>query len=138
MAARRQARTRRLALVLALVGAVAPAACGRVLAPPPPTGAPDTMTEGRIEGIRSVVAPRAARRMQDRGFTTRRFATDSMWGWRAQEQISARMRFANAIGDSTRVFVELWGPCPDKRRGCLRREAQAILGSLVGGEAAPH
>ena len=74
MAARRQARTRRLALVLALVGAT------------------DTMTEGRIEGIRSVVAPRAARRLQDKGFTTRRFSTDSMGGWRAPEPITARQR----------------------------------------------
>jgi hypothetical protein len=132
-----QAGTRWLALV-ALVGAAALAACGRVIAPAPPAGTPDTATEGRIEGIRSVIAPRAARRMQDMGFTTRRFSTDSMWGWRAQEQIAARMRFANAAGDSTRVFLELWGPCPENRRGCLRREAQVILGSLIGGESAPQ
>ena len=32
--------------------------------------------------------------MQELGFTTRRFSTDSLWGWRAQEKINARFRFA--------------------------------------------
>jgi hypothetical protein len=126
------------AIVAVAVAALVVAACGRVIAPAPPTGAPDTTTEGRIHGIKSVIAPRAARRMQDMGFTTRRFSTDSMWGWRAPEQISARMRFANGSGDSTRVLVELWGPCPDNRRGCLRREAAVILANLEGGETAPQ
>ena len=126
------------ALALALLGAGIGVGCGRVLAPAPPSGAPDTSVEGRVQGITLVVAPRAARRMQDMGFTTRRFSTDSMWGWRASEQISARMRFASGAGDSTRVFVELWGPCPGEKHPCLRREAAAILGSLHGEEAAPQ
>lgn len=126
---------RRVALGVALLAAPA---CGRVIAPAPPSGAPDTTEEGRAAGDPRLIAPRAARRMQDMGFTTRRFATDSLWGWRAQEQISARLRYATGAGDSTRVLVELWGPCPANRRGCLRREAFAILGSLQAEDSAPQ
>ena len=133
------ARTRRAAAVVGLVaGAAGVAACGRVIAPAPPSAAPDSVVEGRVQGIKTVIAPRAARRIQDMGFTTRRFSTDSLWGWRAPEQIAARLRFANGSGDSARVLVELWGPCPDNRRGCLRREALLILANLEGGEAAPQ
>ena len=121
-----------IAIAIAVV-----AGCGRVIAPAPPAQAPDTVAEGSIEGIPRVIGPRAARRIQDLGFTTRRFSTDSLWAWRAQEEISARLRFAPRSGDSTRVLVELWGPCPQNRRGCLRREAGAILSSLTGEEAAP-
>jgi hypothetical protein len=124
-----------LALGAALVAALA---CGRVVAPAPPSAASDTTLEGRAAGDPRLIAPRAARRLQDMGFTTRRFATDSLWGWRAQEQIAARLRYATAAGDSTRVLVELWGPCPENRRGCLRREAMAIIGSLQEGETAPQ
>ena len=130
-----RARTQALAgVVLAIAVA---AGCGRVIAPAPPASAPDTITEGSVEGIPRVIGPRAARRIQDLGFTTRRFSTDSLWAWRAQEEISARLRFAPRAGDSTRVLVELWGPCPQNRRGCLRREAGAILSSLLGEDAAP-
>ena len=134
-AALRRAELRPLALAAVLVAGMA---CGRIIAPPPPSGAPDTTEEGRAHGDPRVIAPRAARRLQDMGFTTKRFATDSLWGWRAPEQIAARLRYATGAGDSTRVLVELWGPCPANRRGCLRREAFAILGSLQAEEAAPH
>jgi hypothetical protein len=132
----RRAAIRRVAAVIGAVLLVA--ACGRVIAPPPPSGAPDTVREGRVHGDPRVIAPRAARRLQDMGFTTRRFATDSLWGWRAQEQMAARLRYAMGSGDSTRVLVELWGPCAAGRRGCLGREAAAILASLGEGEAAPQ
>ena len=133
------ARARRAVVLLALLGGAAGiAAGGRVIAPAPPASAPDTIVEGRIHGVKTVIAPRAARRIQDMGFTTRRFSTDSLWAWRAQEQIAARLRFANGSGDSARVLVELWGPCPGNRRGCLQREARVILASLEGGDAAPQ
>ena len=130
-------RASRVMLAVALAG-VSIVACGRVIAPAPPTAVPDTTREGRISGIPRVIGPRAARRLQDLGFTTKRFSIDSLWGWRAQEKMSARLRFASAPGDSTRVLVELWGPCPANRRGCLRREAGAILASLEGEEAVPQ
>jgi hypothetical protein len=122
-------------VVLVALGAVA---CGQVIAPAPPASAPVTTEEGRVAGDRRVIAPRAARRLQDLGFTTRRFSTDSLWGWRAQEQIAARLRYASAAGDSTRVLVELWGPCPANQRGCLFREARLILGALAAEDAAPQ
>lgn len=128
----------RPAVLSASIALIAAAACGRVIAPAPPAGAPDTTREGRVHGDPRVIAPRAARRLQDLGFTTRRFGTDSLWGWRAQEQIAARLRYAMGSGDSTRVLVELWGPCAGNRRGCLGPEAAAILGSLAEGDAAPQ
>ena len=130
---RRQAVTTVVLSMLAVA-----AACGRVLAPSPPAEGPDTTLEGRVAGIPVVIAPRAARRIQDMGFTTRRFSTDSLWGWRAAEQINARLRFARGAGDSTRVLVELWGPCPGNKHPCLRREAATILANLEGGETAPQ
>ena len=131
--------TGRVALVAALVVALlALGACAGAIAPAPPPQNPVTTEEGRVAGERRVVAPRAARRLQDMGFTTRRFAADSLWGWRAQEKISARLRYANAAGDSTRVLVELWGPCQPDQRACLFREARAILGALATEDAAPQ
>lgn len=134
----RHVRTFARALAATAMVVVAAAACGHVIAPPPPAESPDTTVEGRVAGIASVIAPRAARRIQDMGFTTHRFSSDSMWGWRAQEKLAARLRFARGAGDSTRVLVELWGACPGDRHPCLRREAYAILASLEEGETAPQ
>lgn len=125
-------------IVIAFAAGLAVVACGQIVAPAPPSGAPDTMLEGRVAGIPHVLAPRAARRIQDMGFTTKRFSSDSLWAWRAQEQIAARLRFASGSNDSARVLVELWGPCPNNRHPCLRREANMILGALEGQDAAPQ
>ena len=125
--------------VLALAAVAFAAACRGVIAPAPPADAPDTQLEGRIPGDRRVVAPKAARRLQDAGFTTRRFGSDSLWGWRANERIAARLRYSAGSGDSARVLVELWGPCPaGYRRPCLVREAQAILASLHTDDPVPQ
>lgn len=130
-------RARPVALSLAAVAFAA--ACRGIIAPPPPTGAPDTLVEARVPGDRRVVAPRAARRLSDAGFTTKRFGSDSLWGWRGQEKIAARLRYANGSGDTARVLLELWGPCPaGVRRPCLQREAAAILASLNTEDPVPQ
>ena len=120
---------RRVAIFAAATLAVA-AACAGAIAPAPPAGQPSTAEVGMTGGPPVVVAARAARRLQDMAFTTRRFGSDSRWGRRAPEDISARLRFVSPYRDSTRVLVELWGPCPPRQRDCLRAEARLILQQL--------
>lgn len=124
-----------VAIVATMAGA---AACGRVVAPPPPTGQPSASEVGMAGGPPVVVAARAARQLQDMGFTTRRFGSDSLWGRRAIEDMNARLRYVSPYRDSTRVLVELWGPCPANQRDCLRREARMILAALNTEEAPPQ
>lgn len=112
------------------------AACGRVIAPPPPTSEPDTQLVGMVAGEPIMVAPRAARRLQDMGFTTKRFSSDSLWGARSQDQLATRMRYTSPGNDSTRVLIEVWGPC--QRKGCRRQDAMAILQALQIEEGPPQ
>src|SRR5215213_2935382 len=93
--------------------------CGRVVAPPPPTTAPDVSDVGQVAGDRLVVAARAARTLADLTFTTRRFGSDSTWGFRSGDRLAARFRYGRGTADSTRVFIELWGECEEGRR-CSR------------------
>ena len=121
---------RRLAIVAVAAGLATAGACAGAIAPAPPAGQPSAAEVGMTGGPPVVVAARAARRLQDMGFTTRRFGSDSMWGRRAPEDISARLRFVSPYRDSTRVLVELWGPCPPRQRDCLRAEARLVLQQL--------
>lgn len=128
---------------VALAGAIALAglaACHGVIAPAPPAESADTQMVRQFGGDRRVIAPKAARQLREAGFTTRSFRTDSLWGWRAQEKISARLRYAaGTTDDSTRVLIELWGPCPQGvRRPCLAREAASILAGLLTDEPVPQ
>jgi hypothetical protein len=92
--------------------------------------------EGVVAGTQIVIAARAARVLQDYGFTTKRFSDDSLWGLRATDNIAARLRYAPRA-DSTRVLVELWGKCQDPR-SCMRGDVTVILARLSEAEAPPQ
>ena len=116
-----------------LLLAIVVAACGHVVAQAPPATPPVDSDITTIAGAPVVIAARGARVIADYGFTTRRFSADSLWAWRGVDKIAARMRYGRA-GDSTRVFMELWGPCG--RRGCMRGDMKAIF-ARMGQEDAP-
>ena len=111
------------------------AACGRVIAPPPPSDPPAASQEAMVPGVPITIAGRAARVLQEYGFTTRRFSSDSTWGWRANEQVAARLRYMPSR-DSTRVLLELWGRCMDART-CMRGDIATIFARLAEQEAPP-
>lgn len=121
---------------LLLGGAFAALACGRVIAPAPPTTGPDVSDVGQVAGDRVVVAAKAARALADLTFTTRRFSSDSTWGYRATDKLAARFRYARGTADSTRVLIELWGECDEARR-CSRFDVRAILERIRAEEAPP-
>ena len=123
-------------LPAAIVSIVAVAACGRVIAPPPPSGAPGLSQEAVVAGQPTVIAAKAARALYDISFTTKRFSSDSTWGWQPTDQIAARLRYARPSRDSTRVLVELWGPCNEPR--CLQHFFQALVARLEAEEAPPQ
>jgi hypothetical protein len=138
---RRAARARPLgtaalgtAVAAALVTALA--GCGKVIAPPPPAAAPQVQREGVVAGTPIVIAARAARVLQEYGFTTKRFSDDSLWGLRSADDIAARLRYVPRA-DSTRVLVELWGRCQDPR-SCMRGDVAVILTRLGEAEAPPQ
>ena len=113
------------------------AACGRVIAPPPPSSPPVAAEETVVPGVPITIAVRAARALQDYGFVTKRFSSDSTWGWRRTDQIAARFRYTTSSGDSTRVFLELWGPCSDAHT-CMRGDIHALFARLTLEEAPPQ
>ena len=121
----------------ALAGVVLAAACGGIIAPPPPAAAPQVQREGVVPGTPIVIAARAARVLQDYGFTTKRFSDDSLWGLRAADDIAARLRYAPRSSDSTRVFVELWGKCQDPR-SCMQGDVAVILARISQPDEPPQ
>ena len=123
-------RTLALALLLATL------ACGHVIAPPPPDTAPTVSEETRVAGAPIAIAARAARTLQDFGFSTKRFSSDSTWGWNATSQTAARLRYTLPSRDSTRVLLELWGKCQQPRT-CMRGDVAAIFAALSQEEAPP-
>jgi len=90
-----------------------------------------------VPGVPITIASRAARALQDYGFVTKRFSSDSTWGWRGNDQIAARLRYTMPSRDSTRVLFELWGPCPDPRT-CMRGDMAVIFAHLTAEEAPPQ
>ena len=121
---------------LILVLCASALACGRVVAPPPPSSAPDVSEVGQVAGDRMVVAARAARALADLTFNTRRFGSDSTWGYRGADKLAARFRYGRGIADSTRVLIELWGACSEDHR-CNRADARAILERIRVEEGPP-
>ena len=132
----RVGRAAAIALCAVLAAAAAAAGCGRVLAPPPPTGAPDVSEFGQVAGDRVVVAAKSARALAELTFTTRRFGSDSTWGYRGADGIAARFRYVRGTADSTRVLMELWGECGDGRR-CNRLDARSIFERIRIEDAPP-
>ena len=128
---------RRLRRATAALGVPLAAACGGVIAPPPPAAAPQVQREGVVPGTPIVIAARAARVLQDYGFTTKRFSDDSIWGLRAADDINARLRYTTRGPDSTRVLVELWGKCQDPRT-CMQGDVTVILTRLSQADEPPQ
>ena len=110
-------------------------ACGRVVAPPPPSGAPGLSQDVVVAGNPTVVAARGARALYDISFVTKRFSSDSTWGWQPSDRIAARLRYTRPTRDSTRVLVELWGACGER---CLAPFFGAIIGRIQAEEAPPQ
>jgi len=123
--------------LLALGVAAALAACAGTVAPAPPSAAPSINVETMIEGKRVSVGARGARALQEFGFATRRFGSDSTWAYRGQSRTSARLRYAQSSSDSTRVLIELWLPC-GAGYGCGRRDAMRLIARLQQPEASPE
>jgi hypothetical protein len=120
----------------ALLAAGILAACGRVISPPPPSSPPAASQEATVPGAPITIAGRAARVLQDYGFVTKRFSSDSTWGWRGNDRIAARLRYTLPSRDSTRVLLELWGACADSRT-CMRGDIATIFARLTAEDAPP-
>ena len=104
---------------------------------PPPAGQPAAAQIVVVPGVPIVVAARAARTLESINFATRRFSSDSTWGFRKTDALSARLRYTSPSKDSTRVLLELWGTCED-RRGCLRGDIADILRGLTTEDGPPQ
>ncbi len=123
-------------IVLLFVLVVAIAACSQVIAPPPPSGRPTVQVEALVSGAPITVAAHAARVLQDFNFTTKRFSSDSTWGYRAEGPTSARLRYTRPMDDSTRVLLEFWGKCSTDRL-CTRADALGFIRQLSAEEGPP-
>lgn len=112
-------------------------ACARVLAPPPPDGQATAAQVAVVPGTPIVIAARAARMLEASNFVARRFSSDSTWGFRKSDGLSARLRYTTPSSDSTRVLLELWGEC-ENRRTCLRGDLAGMLRALATEDGPPQ
>lgn len=121
-------------------GAVACIVAGcvsRIIAPPPPAAEPGERTVVSIGGAPITVGAHAARVLQGENYITRRFRSDSVWGFRASDSLSARLLIRIGTSDTTRVTLELWGRCPSDIPRCLRGESRALTALLAMPDADP-
>jgi hypothetical protein len=124
--------------MVAMVSAAA-AACGRIIAPAPPESMPLLSFETRVAGAPVTIAARGARALYDFSFVTRRFGSDSTWGYRASDSTHARLRYTMPSRDSTRVLIEMWGGrCESGDRQCLRGDLGALVQRLAAEDAPPQ
>ena len=128
----------RARLLVAASGIGAILGCGQVIAGAPPSTTPLLSREVTVPNSPIIVAGRAARALYGYQFITKRFGTDSTWGYRASDSTHARFRYRGTIGDSTRVLLELWGGkcAPDDRR-CLQADFVALMTALVTEDPPP-
>jgi hypothetical protein len=112
-------------------------ACGHVVATAPPSSAPTFSAVHVVPGVPVVVAARAVRALQDGGFTTHRFGSDSTWATKSSEKAAARLRYVHPSSDSTRVLLELWLPCAGERT-CGHAEAATLFSRLREEEGTPE
>jgi hypothetical protein len=122
---------------LAVFAAVFAAACAGALAKAPPAEPAAFARVVVVPGAVIVNAAKSARALQDAGFATRRFSSDSTWGTRAADDIAARLRYSSPSRDSTRVLVELWGKCERGGTNCLLGEFVRLVSILTTEEAPP-
>jgi hypothetical protein len=131
-------RTRSLGPVLGMIAAAALVACVKgAVAPPPPATAPGFARDVEIEGHPATIAARTARALQRFAYTTRRFSSDSTWGYRATDQISVRVRYVTAPFDSTHASIEVWGKCHETGIRCLQNELVTIATAMAADEGPP-
>lgn len=129
----------RRALVALVGGALCSiAACGRVVAPAPPPTQPDLFEELTINGVPVTIAAKSARTLSALQYTTRRFGSDSTWGWRSVDSIHVRLRYQRPSSDSTRIVAEYWGECEDGGNSCLRGEFVLLASGVSAVEAVPQ
>lgn len=128
-------RAARRALALA-GGVLFIGACAGVLAPAPPASPPTLAQEAIVAGHPITIAARAARTLYNDNFATRRFGSDSTWGYRASDKLAVRMRYAMPSADSTRVLIELWSPCQPAPR-CAAGDMQLLIQQLGTEEGPP-
>ena len=114
---------------LAAAAALLLAGCARVIATPPPPASPAFSEVQPVAGVPVVLAARAARALQESGFATRRFGSDSIWASRSAESAAVRLRYSRASDDSTRVLFEIWLPCAGTPR-CGRAESALFFARL--------
>ena len=125
-------------LVVAAAGMAAVLGCGQVIAGAPPQTEPLIAREVTVPNSPIIVAGRAARSLYGYQFITKRFGTDSTWGYRASDSAHARFRYRPAAGDSTRVLLEMWGGrCAATERQCLRADFVALMTALVTEDPPP-
>ena len=131
---RRTNRGRQIALAAILVTA----ACAGTVGKPPPPADPDFTRVVVVAGAPIVNAAKSARALQNDGFSTRRFRSDSTWGSRVADNMSVRLRYTSPSRDSTRILVELWGKCERGGRGCFLGELVRLVAALTTEEAPPQ
>jgi hypothetical protein len=69
-------------------------------------------------------------------YVTRRFGSDSTWGYRAVDSIHVRLRYLRPSPDSTRIVADYWGRCEQGGVSCLRGEF-LLLATGVSSEEGP-
>ena len=127
-----------LRVALAIVSTATLAACGQVIAGAPPETAPLIDHDVVVPGSPVIVSARAARALYTYQFITKRFGTDSTWGYRASDSTHERFRYRPAQGDSTRLVLEVWGGrCAPRDQHCLRADVLALLTAVVTAEPPP-
>lgn len=89
-------------------------------------------------GVPVAIAAKAARTLATYAYTTKRFGTDSTWGYRAVDDMSVRLRYTTPSRDSTRMLVEYWGRCERGGVACLRGELAALAAGITQEEATPQ
>jgi hypothetical protein len=124
-----------VAVILALCLALA---CGRVVAPSPPPSEPDLFETVTVPGVAIALAAKSARTLQDLQYITRRFGSDSTWGFRSVDSFHVRVRYLRSSPDSTRLVGEYWGRCEDGGNSCLRGEFFLLVQGVAAEEVAPQ
>ena len=116
---------------------LAAAACAGAIAKQPPETEPAMTRIVVVAGVPVAVAAKSARALQDAGYVTKRFSSDSTWGSRAADNFNARLRYTMPSRDSTRIMVEYWGTCERGGRNCLVGELVRLVAALTTEEQPP-
>lgn len=124
-----------VAIIFALCVAVA---CGRVVAPSPPPSEPDLFESATVPGVAISMAAKSARTLQDLQYITRRFGSDSTWGFRSVDSFHVRLRYLRSSPDSTRIVGEYWGKCEEGGNSCLRGEFFLLMQGVAAEEVPPQ